>query len=152
MLAGRTGTRRFESLVHIAAVLTTPLHRLVALEHAVVLDVGQQPQIPPLVLLLGDADRLEGLGHRFEALFAGDPGELGVNLGPLLVLAAGGGLVGLEFAHCFEGLGSDVTVVQAVVGTQVSMALRNAVTLTGANDAVRTILEVANFGQLFRIT
>jgi anti-anti-sigma factor len=28
----------------------------------------------------------------------------------------------------------------------------DAVTLTGANDAVRTILEVANFGQLFRIT
>jgi anti-anti-sigma factor len=28
----------------------------------------------------------------------------------------------------------------------------DAVTLTGANDAIRTILDVANFGQLFRIT
>lgn len=28
----------------------------------------------------------------------------------------------------------------------------DSVTLTGANDAIRTILEVANFGQLFRIT
>ncbi|MCB1772094.1 MAG: STAS domain-containing protein [Gammaproteobacteria bacterium] len=28
----------------------------------------------------------------------------------------------------------------------------DSVTLTGANDAIRTILNVANFGQLFRIT
>src|SRR5699024_9324810 len=78
--------------VDVAAVAAYPDLLAHAAEDLGLLDILEQGAVTLLVLLLdgGDALHLHGDGHK--ALLAGDLGELGVHLGPLVILAGGGQL------------------------------------------------------------
>ena len=74
----------------VAAVAALPHAHVVALEHLAGLDAGHQLAVALLVLLLDARHAVEQLGDVGEALLARHLGELGVHLGPLLVLAGSG--------------------------------------------------------------
>ena len=74
----------------VAAVGADPHVLAVAGKDLALLQVLEQLVVALLVLLFDLADRLEQVGDAGEALLAGDLGELGVHLGPLIALAGGG--------------------------------------------------------------
>ena len=78
--------------VDVAAVAADPDLLAHAGEHLGVLDVLEQGAIALLVLLLDGGDALHLLGDGLKALLVRGLGELGVHLGPLVVLAGGGEL------------------------------------------------------------
>ena len=89
MAARRAHLGRVLALVHIPAVAALPFDLLVALEHLVRLDACEQSPVPGLMLGLDFRDEAERRGNGRESLLVGHPRELGVELGPLFVLARG---------------------------------------------------------------
>ena len=78
--------------VDVAAVAALPDHVPVPGEHQAALHIGQQLAVAVLVLLLDLGHFLKQEGDVVEALLLGLLGHGGVHVGPLVVLAGGGGL------------------------------------------------------------
>ena len=92
MVAGRALGERLGAGVHEPALAADPGDLLVLLEDLALVDVLLEGAVPLLVVRLDLGDVAEALGDLGEALAVGDVGERRVQVGPLLVLAVGGGL------------------------------------------------------------
>jgi hypothetical protein len=89
MAAGGAGFWRFGTLVNVAAVGAMPLDRSGPFENFSVDDVVDQLAVTCLVELFYLGDLLERMGDLGKTFFFGDPGEIGVDLGPFQVFARG---------------------------------------------------------------
>ena len=87
---GRALVRRVFSIHHIAAIAADPIRLLLSLEHSACFDVGEQFEIPLLVVRLNSADALHLQGDVVKALFLGHGGEVFVHGGVLVVFTGGG--------------------------------------------------------------
>ena len=101
----------------VAAVAALPHILVAALEDHALFQVLQQLQVALLVLLLNLAHALEQEGQLGKALLLGGLGHLLIHLGPLFVLAGGGGLqVGGGVADAAQLLEPQLRVLLLVAG------------------------------------